>query len=220
VTTPLATLTAPSNLTVAIASSTSVTLSWVDTTTVETAFAIWRSTNGGTATQVGTSSPARTTFQRTGTGGTATFTNTGLTNGATYTYYVTAISGTTPASPSNSVTVKIAAAAIPTGLTQVGAVTQTRAFGAVATNAIALSWTQPAGSGTVTSSTIQWATNAAFTTGTGTTTINGSGASGTATLLRNLFGTNPGTLYFRVKSNNAVGNSAYSTAIGPVTLTW
>ncbi len=219
VTTPLAMLTAPSGLTATTVASTSVTLSWTDTTTVETGFAIWRSTNGGVATQVGTSSPVRTTGQRTGTGTTVTFVDTGLTNGASYTYYVKAISGSTPAAPSNSITVKLAVAGVPTGVTQVGAVTQNRII-VVLSNSVNLSWTQPAGTGTVTSSTIQWATDAAFTTGTGTATVNGSGNTGTATVARSLRGTNPGTLYFRVKSNNGVGNSAYSTAIGPVTLTW
>ena len=220
VTTPLAMLTAPSGLTATAIATTSVALSWTDTTTVETAFAIWRSSNGGTATQVGTSSPVRTTNQRTGTGGTVTFTDSGLTNGVTYTYYVTAISGTTPAASSNSITVKLAAASVPTGLAQVGTVTQTRLLGVVARNAIDLSWTQPAGSGTVTSSTIQWATNSTFTTGTGTTTVNGSATTGTVTINRNLFGTNPTALYFRVKANNGVGNSAYSTGTGQVTLAW
>ena len=223
VTTPAApVLAAPTNLLGAIASGTSVALSWTDTTTTENSFAVWRSVNGATATQIGT--VTRTNAQRTSANGTVTYTSTGLTNGQTYTYYVTAIV-TAPAAvsaPSNSVTVKIAAPGTPTGLAQVGVVTQTRVLGVVASNAIALSWTQSAGAGTVTSTQVQWATNAGFTTGVGTAaTINSTGGNtGTATVVRNLVGTNPATLYFRVRSVNSLGSSSYSTVNGPVTMTW
>jgi hypothetical protein len=212
VTTPLAILAAPTGLTGTLTSATSATLSWTDTTTVETGFAIWRSTNGAAAVQIATTTPVRTTAQRTGTGGTVTYVNTGLTSGATYTYYVKAISGATAATASNVITVKVASPDAPAALAN------TSVTRVLVVDSVALNWTQ-SGTAPVTSSTVQWATNAAFTTGVGQQNINSSATSGTVLVGRGLANTpNPLALYFRVRSTNGVGNSVYSAAIGPIAL--
>jgi hypothetical protein len=211
VTTPLAILPAPTGLTGTLTAATSVTLSWTDTTTVETRFAVWRSTNGAPAVQIATTA-LRTAAQTTATGGNVTYVNTGLTNGATYTYYVTAISGATPATPSNVITVKVAAPNAPAALAN------TSVTRVLIVDQVGLSWTQ-SGTSPVSSTQVQWATNAGFTTGVGQQTINGSGTSGTVTVGRGFLGTpNPANLYFRVRAVNGVGNSLYSAAIGPVAL--
>jgi predicted phage tail protein len=141
-----------------------------------------------------------------------TYVNTGLTSGATYTYYVKAISGATAATASNVITVKVAAPDAPTGLAN------TSVTRILVIDQVGLSWTQP-GTAPASSTQVQWATNVGFTTGVGSQTINGSGTSGTVTVGRGLGGTpNPANLYFRVRSINPVGNSVYSTAIGPIAM--
>jgi FtsP/CotA-like multicopper oxidase with cupredoxin domain/fibronectin type 3 domain-containing protein len=211
VTTPPAVLAAPTGLSGTLTAATSATLSWTDTTKVETGFAIWRSTNGAPAVQIATT-PARTNQQKLATGGNVTYVNTGLTSGATYTYYVKAISGATAATASNVITVKVAAPDAPTGLAN------TSVTRILVIDQVGLSWTQP-GTAPASSTQVQWATNVGFTTGVGSQTINGSGTSGTVTVGRGLGGTpNPANLYFRVRSINPVGNSVYSTAIGPIAM--
>jgi hypothetical protein len=108
---------APSGLTATIASPTSVTLTWIDNSTNENAFQVWRQVNNaGAFALVGT--VLRTTAQRNATGGTVTFTNTGLTAN-TYSYYVVALKTTNPtgtSAPTPTVAITLAVPAAPTGL--------------------------------------------------------------------------------------------------------
>jgi FtsP/CotA-like multicopper oxidase with cupredoxin domain len=94
---------APSNLTATIASATSIALSWTDNSNNETSFAVWGSVNNGAFAQIGT--VARTGANTILTGGTVTFTHTGLTTGNTYSYYVTALNGTVASAPTSTVSV-------------------------------------------------------------------------------------------------------------------
>jgi hypothetical protein len=116
VTTPLPGPAAPSNLNGTLLSNPlRARLTWRDNSNNENLFQVWRSTNGGAFTQVGT--VTRTNTQRTATGGTVTYTQ-NVTAGNTYSYYVIAVNtvpnpdqasvpsntvivATTPAAPSN-----------------------------------------------------------------------------------------------------------------------
>ena len=87
------------------------------------------------------------------------------------------------------------------------------------TSSATVSWTGPVSDGgtSVTSYTLQRATNAGFTTGLTTTP----GLTGTSTVVTGLAN---GTYYFRIAAVNAVATaasttSAYSTATGPITVT-
>jgi titin len=188
---------APINLTAVIATSTHINLSWTDNSNNETSFAIWRSVNSAAATQVGT--VTRTGTQITSTGGTAvTFTNTGLTAGNTYAYYVTAVNIVGPSSASNTATVSFTAPAAPTSLGVAAVIAN------VSNDTVTLTWVNPAGNNQ-TSYSIQRATNSGFT---GATT---STATGTALTLNQTVGRSA-TLYYRIRAVNAVGVSAYTNA--------
>ena len=127
-TTPAPGPTAPSNLTATLAfNPTRAQLSWRDNSNNENLFQVWRATNNGTATMIGT--VTRSNNQRTSTGGTVTFTNANLASGNTYTYYVIAVN-TVPnpdtfSVPSNTASVTVPTApAAPSNLRVTG-VTQT-----------------------------------------------------------------------------------------------
>ncbi len=142
-------LSAPSGLTASIASATRITLNWVDTTSAEASFAVWRSDNGAAAVQIGT--VTRTAAQATATGGAVTFNNnngatTPLVLGNTYTFYVTAVNGAVVSPASATVSVPFVAPAAPAPLT--AAVTTTSATRAT----VVLNWAAVAGA---TSYTVQ-----------------------------------------------------------------
>jgi FtsP/CotA-like multicopper oxidase with cupredoxin domain/regulation of enolase protein 1 (concanavalin A-like superfamily) len=94
---------APGNLTAIPASANSINLTWTDNSNNETSFAVWSSVGGAPFTQIGT--VTRSAQQGTNTGGTVTYTDSGLAGGASYAYYVTAVNIAGPSSPSATVTV-------------------------------------------------------------------------------------------------------------------
>ncbi len=115
--------TAPSTLTAAIGTVSSINLSWRDNSTTETSFVVYGSVNGGAFTQIGT--VPRTGTATTGTGGTVTFTQTGLTVGNTYAYYITALNAAGASAATVTVTVSFTVPAGATGLSAT-AVSSTR----------------------------------------------------------------------------------------------
>jgi FtsP/CotA-like multicopper oxidase with cupredoxin domain len=197
-------ITAPTNLVATIASGpTRIVLTWTDASNNENSFAVWRSTNGAAFVQVGT--VTRNNAQRTGTGGTVTFNNTGLTAGSTYRYYVTAVvTGVGASNPSNTVTVLFAAPAAPTGL----AGAAVRITGNLLQDRVTLTWTDA--SGNEASFEVQRSTTAAFNNPTSYTV-----GANTTTFSQNV--SRLVDYYYRVRAVNAVGNSAWSNAVFVVT---
>lgn len=206
VTTPAALVAAPTNLNATIISGTRIDLNWIDNSNNENRFAVWRSINEGTFIQIGTVN--RNTPQRTGTGGTVTFSNTGLTAGQTYAYYVTAVSTTLgPSLPSNTATIVFMVPAAPTGLAgtalRIGATNQAN---------VTLMWTDNANNEN--SFQIQRANTPAFTKVTSfTAPANLVLAPSLVTYNQNV--TRPMTYYYRVRATNLVGSSAWSV-FGPL----
>ncbi len=209
VTTPLPGPVAPSNLTATVLTNpTRVQLSWRDNSNNENLFQIWRSTNGGAFTQIATVN--RSAAQRTATGGTVNYTNnTNLTAGNTYAYYViavnTAITPNQASVASNTASVTLAGPPLaPSGLTLSAVATGTTAT-------VNFSWLD--NSNNETSFTLQCATNAAFTAN--LNTINNIPANSTAYIQT---GAPRGiTFYCRIRSVNAVGNSAWSNTASTTT---
>ena len=171
VTTPTLGPVAPTNLTATLLfGPTRVQLTWTDNSNNENLFQVWRSTNGGVFSQIGTVN--RSNGQRTQTGGTVTYTNnTNLTAGNTYAYYVIAVN-TVPnpdqsSAPSNTASVTVPAApavpAAPSNLTAVRGPNQGNQ------RRVILNWID--NSNNETGFTIQRATNAAFTNGVNTVTV-------------------------------------------------
>jgi hypothetical protein len=189
----------PTGLTAAIASATSVTLSWTDASNNEASFAIWRSVNGAAVAQVGT--VTRNGPQRTQTGGTVTFTNTGLAAGNTYAFQVTAIATNGATSlASNTATVVFAAPAVPAAPTATWA-----RIGNTPNDSVNLTWPVVAGA---TGYRVQRATNAAFTAGLNTQAV--ATNSTTQTVNRGNGGTRT-TYYYRIVATNG----ALASAAGP-----
>jgi len=142
---------------------------------------------------------------RTGTGTASPITVTGLTNGTAYTFTVTATNatGTGPASAaSNSVTPTNVVPAAPSNL----------AVGTITRNSVVLTWTDNATNET--GFLIMRATNAGFTTGISSTTVN------TVNLnTRTMIDLTPNTTYYyQVKAHNAIGYSAPSNVVTFTTL--
>jgi FtsP/CotA-like multicopper oxidase with cupredoxin domain len=115
VTTPAAVL-APTNLAAQLLfGPIRARLTWTDNSNNENQFQVWRSTNGGAFSLIGTVN--RGAAARTATGGTVNFTNSGLTANNTYSYYVVAVN-TVPnpdqaSAPSNTVSVALTPPAAP-----------------------------------------------------------------------------------------------------------
>lgn len=206
VTTPAALVAAPTNLTATIISGTRIDLSWIDISNNENSFTVWFSINGGAFTQIGT--VARSNAQRIATGGTVTFSSTGLTADQTYTYYVTAVSNTLGSSlPSNTANVVFAAPAAPSGLTgtavRIGLTNQAN---------VTLRWTD--NSNNETGFQIQRATTPAFT-GATSFTVGANIVLAPSLVTYSQSATRPKTYYYRVRATNLVGSSAWNV-FGPL----
>ncbi len=201
---------APTNLAATIFSTTQIQLTWTDASNNENNFAVWRQTNGGAFTQVGTVN--RSASQRTATGGTVTFNSTGLVAGNTYAYYVVAWN-TVPnpdvsSLPSSTVTVSFTAPAAPTQLVGFG----NRIPGNNRNDVIALTWVD----------------NAVNESGFLVQRCQGvCGAGGAWTSINPLLPANS-TAYsetqsrtfdwsYRVRATNALGNSAFSNIVTVIT---
>jgi titin len=193
-------LTAPSGLTAAIASATRVNLSWVDQSTAETAFAVWRSDNGAAAVQIGT--VTRSAAQGTAVGGPVTFSNnnsvaTPLVLGHTYTYTVTAVNGAVASVASNSFSVPFVAPAAPAPLAA-----PTLALTSATRATVTLNWPAVAGA---TSYTVQRqstaGSNAAWTT---LTTAN------VLTVTETNVRRSATPYVYQIRANGPAGSSAYT----------
>ena len=219
-TTPAAVLAAPSGLVGYLSGTTSAVLTWTDTTKTENSFRVYRSVNNGAYSLLTT--VTRTAAQTTASGGTVTYTNTGLTNGSTYSYYVVGVQ-TAPAMTSlqsNTFNLTVGAPAAPSAVTATNVVRNMLLnIIPLATDAVTLSWTQ-VGNAPASSVTVQYANNAAMT---GATTVTANNVNGATTATVNVnrgTGTNPNpaTVYIRMTATNPRGTSANSTVIGPITL--
>jgi hypothetical protein len=194
---------APTNLTATLLSGpVRAQLTWRDNSNNENLFQVWRSVNGGAFTQVGTVNRSNT--QRTATGGMVTFTNNNLTAGNTYAYYVIAVN-TVPnpdqlSAPSNTASVTLPTLpAAPTNL-RVTAVTRT---------SVSLAWND--NSNNETTFEIQ------YRLGGGVWQTAGIVPANTTVYISTGWPRNY-TIFFRVRAQNAGGNSAWSNTVQGVTL--
>ena len=188
---------APSGLTAAISTASRVALAWRDNSNNENSFLVERSVNGGAFAQIGT--VARNAKQSTATGGTVTYTSTGLTAGNTYAYRVRAFrtSGSAYSAYSNTATVLFSAPSVPSGVTAIAARSTTNR------DQVTLSWTAPA-SGNQTGYTIQRSSNGGSTW---SGVANNVGATATSYIQTGL--ARGATFLYRIRATNSVGNSAY-----------
>jgi len=186
-------LVAPSNLSAAIASASSITLAWRDNSSNENSFLVERSVNGGAFAQIGTVN--RTAAQSTATGGTVAFTSTGLSAGNTYAYRVRAFrtAGSAYSAYSNTATVQFSAPSAPTGVMA----TASRLSGSL--DRVILLWTA---SSNQTGYTIQRSSNAGGTWAT-VATVAANATAYTQTVARGQ------TYLYRIRANNFLGSSAW-----------
>jgi hypothetical protein len=106
---------APTNLQTNIASTTQITLTWIDASNNEVKFVVWRSPDeGANYTEIGTVS--RNASDSAAVGGTVTFTDTGLAIDQTFIYYVTAEDAEGSSSDSNTAAIAFSRPAAPTSL--------------------------------------------------------------------------------------------------------
>lgn len=175
--------TAPSNLALTIASATQINLTWVDKSTNETGFKIFRSvdgTNFGLLTTVGA--------------GVTTYQNTGLTPGGSYWYYVVATNGVGDSGASNTASATTPFAVAPNAPTNLNATAPAR-------SRITLTWADNATNET--GFRVERSTNG--TTWSQVASLGANVTSWTDTSVkRNTF------YYYRVYAYNSYGNSAYS----------
>jgi GH18 family chitinase len=186
---------APSGLTATAASSSQIDLSWADNSTNETGFRIERSLNAGTTWELVTTTSANV----------ITFANTGLSSGTTYHYRVRAENATGNSAFSNTANATTQTTgtipAAPSGLTATAA----------SSSQIDLSWTD--NSTNETGFRIERSLNAGTTWTLLTTTA------ANATTFPNT-GLSAGTTYhYRVRAENATGNSAFSNTANATTQT-
>ncbi len=179
---------APSQLTGTIRSATQIRLNWNDNANNETGFQVWRSVNGGAATQL-TVLGANT----------VTYTDGSVSAGNTYTYQVRAINAAGASAFAGPLTLIVAVPAAPSGLTTRAVRNNNRAD-------VTLRWTD--NSNNESSFTLQRATDPAFTTGVNNQTLGANTTNVTQT------GLNRGTTYYyRILAGNVVGNSVWSAAV-------
>jgi FtsP/CotA-like multicopper oxidase with cupredoxin domain len=201
---------APGAPTAVLNSATKVTVTWADNSNNETGFVVERSTDNGTSwTKLLLATQAYSV--RAGTAATASYVDTLVTPVApsSYQYRVSAVkqTGTGTAAVTTASAVQSAVAlvnyavpAAPTALTAT----------AGATTTVSLSWTDNATNES--GFTVQRATDAAFTKSLSTKTVPGAATGATGSYLAT--GLTAGKVYyFRVAASNAVGTSAYSTAV-------
>ena len=197
---PVVVIAAPLNLKATFTNTTRIRLAWQDASTNENNFAVWRSTNGAAAVQIGT--VTRSAAQSTQTGVNVAYNDTTVIVGNTYDYYViavrtAAVAGTSTASNTASVLFKVPAA--PSALTALGAIVNAQNARAI------LNWIDNATNET--GLTVQMARNATFTRSLVTTNR---AANVTTFQTGNL---SRGTQYwFRVRANNLLGSSAWVNA--------
>jgi len=189
-------LAAPAGLSATIARTNRITLSWSDTTSAEASFAVWRATNGGAFTQIGT--VTRSAAQATAVGGPVSFNdNTTFVLGNTYQYYVTATNGAVVSPPSNTYGVPFVAPAAPAAL-NLGSVTLTGATRAT----VALNWAAMPGL----TFTLQRIAPAALGGGTTTLLNNSAATTFNDTGLRR----NAQPYRYQIRSNGPTGASAWT----------
>jgi hypothetical protein len=188
-------------------------LSWIDNSNNENNFVIWRSLDGGAATEIATVN--RSSNARTQTGRTVSYTdNSNLVTGA-YTYYVIANKTSAPiaaSAQSNTATANFVLPAIPAAPSNL-TVTMVNAG---STDTASLTWTD--NSDNETGFTIQRATDSAFTANLNSVTV---GANVTTLTQTNLARTTGGrrnqtaiTYYYQIQAMNGTVVSAWNTATG------
>lgn len=189
----------PSNLSAvlqSVAAGLRVQLTWTDSATNETGFAVERSTDGGaTFTQIALAPPRTNT-------GSVTFFDTPIDYDTTYTYRVATVTAVGNSSYSNAATVAVPALpADPSGLTAANGPN-----GNGNNRTVVLAWTD--NSTNETGFTIQRSTNATFTSGLATQTV----AADSTTFSWTGLGRNT-NYWFRIRAaNGAVVASAWVTA--------
>lgn len=194
---------APSNLTATLLNNPNrAQLAWRDNSNNENLFQVWRSTNGGAFVQIATVN--RSAAQRTATGSTVSYTNTGLVAGNIYAYYIIAVN-TVPnpdqfSAPSNTVSVALPPIpAAPTNLRVTG-VTQTT---------VSLAWND--------NSTNETGFQIQYRLGGGAWTTITTVPANTTVYIDTGWLPNY-TIQYRVRAVNAGGNSAWSNIVTALTL--
>jgi FtsP/CotA-like multicopper oxidase with cupredoxin domain len=192
-------LNAPTNLTATLQNGPRVRLTWTDNATVETGFAIERSTDGINFVAIATVGPKNNT-------GSVNYTDSTVVIGPTYTYRVKAVMNlpslgfTASSAYSNPVTVAIVVPAAPGNV----AVTAVRAAGS--NDRATVTWAD--NSNNEDGFRIRWSTSLTFATGVSTGTVGANVTTfTTGNLPRNV------SYYFQVQSfNNITGASAWVNA--------
>ncbi|MCJ7602171.1 MAG: multicopper oxidase domain-containing protein, partial [Desulfobulbaceae bacterium] len=175
---------APTNLTAALAAGPRVNLTWTDTATNENGFIIQRS-SGGAFTQIGTA-PARNNT------GSATFADTSVVLGNTYTYRVAAVNGAGLSTFATFAGIAVAVPAVPTGVTAAnGTAGGQRTAG--------LNWTAVAGA---TSYSVLWSNSSTMAPATQVNNATSGGQINVGNPVR--------TVYMQVRANNVLGSSAWT----------
>jgi RHS repeat-associated protein len=173
---------APSGLAAVAASSTSVTLNWVDDSTNETGFEIERSSNGG-STYVWIHTTASNAVS---------YTNTGLTAGSTYYYRIRATNAGGASAYSNVATVGLVVPVVPSGISATTA----------SASQINLTWIDASSNET------GFRIERSLNSGSGYSEVHVTGANVTSWSNTSLQAET--RYYYRIRATNAVGNSGYT----------
>jgi FtsP/CotA-like multicopper oxidase with cupredoxin domain len=182
---------APTGLTATLQSGPKVSLAWTDNASNESGFKVQRSSdNGATFTTLATA-PART-----GTGG-VTYVDSTVVTGTTYQYRVVSTNIAGDSIATNTVTVPVMAPPTP-------AITSATAARSGSSERVTLRWPDVANE---TGYTIQWSSTPDFAVVAGSANI---GANSTTYTTGNI---TRQAWSFRIRANNAVGSSAWSTVV-------